>query len=169
MAAVQADLKVARAQHAASDAAQRSDEEVNKLRRELDFMKKEKKGLVQRCTCADRDLASSMVSCLESTDRHNTCCTCLKVKAKGSLGPIWDHLELLYIEPPWHHLFFFITQCEDDTRDCCAACTAQGESAPEVCMLWSHAGFHRYPFITHVTRLSHCVYLKHNSASVHHA
>jgi len=64
MAAVQADLKVARAQHAASDAAQRSDEEVGKLRRELDFMKKEKKGLVQRCMSADRDLASSMVSCL---------------------------------------------------------------------------------------------------------
>ncbi|KAL0038425.1 hypothetical protein WJX77_006050 [Trebouxia sp. C0004] len=58
----QADLKVARAQHAASNAAQRSDEEVNKLRRELDFMKKEKKGLVQRCTSAERELGSSMMA-----------------------------------------------------------------------------------------------------------
>ncbi len=99
MVAVQADLKVARAQHAASDAAQRSDEEVNKLRRELDFMKKEKKGLVQRCTSTDRDLASSMVSCLESTDEHNNCCTCLNVKAKGSLGSIWDHLNLSILNP----------------------------------------------------------------------
>ena len=68
VSAVQADLKVARAQHAASDAAQRSDEELGKLRRELEFMKKEKKGLVQRCTSADRELASSMVSSLEFPD-----------------------------------------------------------------------------------------------------
>ncbi len=80
MAAVQADLKVARAQHAASDAAQRSDEEASKLRRELDFMKKEKKGLVQRCTSADRELASSNVSCLEITDGSNTCCTCTSME-----------------------------------------------------------------------------------------
>ena len=79
VAAVQADLKVARAQHAASDAAQRSDEEASKLRRELDFMKKEKKGLVQRCTSAHRELASSNVSCLETTDGSNTCCTCISM------------------------------------------------------------------------------------------
>ena len=80
VAAVQADLKVARAQHAASDAAQRSDEEASKLRRELDFMKKEKKGLVQRCTSADRELASSNVSCPETTDGSNTCCIFISMK-----------------------------------------------------------------------------------------
>ena len=80
MAAVQADLKVARAQHAASDAAQRSDEEASKLRRELDFMKKEKKGLVQRCTSADRELACSNVSCPETTDGSNTCCIFISMK-----------------------------------------------------------------------------------------
>ncbi len=61
---------MAKAQQAAADAAQRSDEEASRLRRELEVMKKEKRGLVQRCSNFDRELASSMVS---------TCCsgTCM--------------------------------------------------------------------------------------------
>lgn len=52
---------VAKAQQAAGDAAQRSGEEAAKVSRELEALKKEKRGLVQRCTRAERDLAAAMV------------------------------------------------------------------------------------------------------------
>ena len=58
---MQADQVIAKAQQAAADAAQRSDEEAAKVRRELEALKKEKRGLVQRCTRAERDLAAAMV------------------------------------------------------------------------------------------------------------
>ena len=65
---LQADQVVAKAQQAAADAAQRSDEEAAKLKHELEALKKEKRGLVQRCLTAERDLASAMV-CSLSTSR----------------------------------------------------------------------------------------------------
>lgn len=52
---------VAKAQQAAADAAQRSDEEAARLRRDSEAWKKEKRGLVQRCTSAERDLAAAVV------------------------------------------------------------------------------------------------------------
>lgn len=55
---------VAKAQQAAADAAQRSDEEAARVRRELEILKKEKRGLVQRCTSAERDLAAAVVRML---------------------------------------------------------------------------------------------------------
>ena len=58
---LQADQVVAKAQQAAADAAQRSDEEAARLRRDLEAWKKEKRGLVQRCTGAERDLAAAVV------------------------------------------------------------------------------------------------------------
>ena len=61
---LQADQVVAKAQQAAADAVQRSDEEAAKARRELEALTKEKRGLVQRCTKAERDLAAAMVRML---------------------------------------------------------------------------------------------------------
>ena len=55
---------VAKAQQAAAEAAQCSDEEAAKVRRELEALTKEKRGLVQRCTSAERDLAAAMVCML---------------------------------------------------------------------------------------------------------
>lgn len=61
---LQADLVVAKAQQAAADAAQRSDEEAARLRRDSEAWRKEKRGLVQRCTSAERDLAAAVVCIL---------------------------------------------------------------------------------------------------------
>lgn len=55
---------VAKAQQAAADAAQRSDEEAAKLKHELEALKREKRGLVQRCISAERDLAAATVRSL---------------------------------------------------------------------------------------------------------
>lgn len=62
---------VAKAQQAAADAAQRSDEEAAKLKHELEALKKEKRGLVQRCLTAERDLAAAMVC---SFHTYTSCC-----------------------------------------------------------------------------------------------
>ena len=59
---MQADQKVAKAQQAAADAVQRSHDELSALRRELELTRKEKRGLVQRCTSADREVANAQVS-----------------------------------------------------------------------------------------------------------
>ena len=52
---------VAKANQAAAEAAQRSDDEAAHLRRELNALKKEKRELVQRCSASDRELASAVV------------------------------------------------------------------------------------------------------------
>lgn len=52
---------VARANEAAAQAAQRSEEEASHLRRELSALKKEKRELVQRCSSSDREQASLLV------------------------------------------------------------------------------------------------------------
>ena len=57
----QADQKVVRAQQSAAEAVQRSEEELSSLRRELELTRKEKRGLVQRCTSADREFGNNQV------------------------------------------------------------------------------------------------------------
>ena len=52
---------VVKAQQAAADAAQRSDEEAGRLKHEQEALKKEKRALVQRGLTAERDLAAAMV------------------------------------------------------------------------------------------------------------
>lgn len=52
---------MAKAQKAAADAAQLMEEEMSRLKRDLEFARKEKKGLVQRCLTTDHELASSLV------------------------------------------------------------------------------------------------------------
>ena len=59
---MQADQKVAKAQQTAAEAVLRSQEELSALKRELELTRKEKRGLVQRCTSADRELANTQVS-----------------------------------------------------------------------------------------------------------
>ena len=52
---------VAKANEAAAQAAQRSEEGATHLRRELSALKKEKRELVQRCSSSDREQASLLV------------------------------------------------------------------------------------------------------------
>ena len=61
MDVIQAEQVVAKAQQAAAEATHRSEEESSRLKRDLEALKKEKRGLVQRCTSAERDLAAAVV------------------------------------------------------------------------------------------------------------
>ena len=63
---LQADQVVAKAQQAAADAARRSEEDAAKLKHQLEAVKKEKRGLVQRCLTAEQDLTSATVFSLST-------------------------------------------------------------------------------------------------------
>ena len=73
---MQADQKVAKAQKAAADAAQLLEEEMSRLKRDLEFARKEKKGLVQRCLTTDHELASSLVGSAAPQHKQNIADKC---------------------------------------------------------------------------------------------